>query len=440
MQQGSQTGQDKRLTDNASTQIRSTKTESDHNDFVQGERLRRHRSRNRRQQVLKIGTVISVLALLIAWLGQDELPEQQIAIALPAKETPDTAAPSRPIAVKPAEPVAPPAPATTTIPVAPPQTKPAVEQAVPAIQPSTVANTAPAQVVATAGKDIQRINEQAIHLVNEGNPRQAINLLEKSLLEHKDAGPLFDNLRRLYAGFATQSYQLALEPGKAKPVTVELVKTSGEAVSVQIASLDMKARSASQALPEKTTNLPELPAKTVLSSETSTRLIPPVANAQSPAAEVQTAAATTTPIATTQPPVAVASITKPESPSVAVAKDPTTAEKAEANRSVMAAVKRWADAWSKQDPDAYIAMYAPTFKPKDMTRAQWEAYRRDRLTKPKSIRIELSDQKAIMLSAQKMRVTFTQQYMSDSLKTSDKKTLELELIDNQWRITLESGR
>jgi murein L,D-transpeptidase YafK len=125
---------------------------------------------------------------------------------------------------------------------------------------------------------------------------------------------------------------------------------------------------------------------------------------------------------------------------VAVAKDPTTAEKAEANRSVMAAVKRWADAWSKQDPDAYIAMYAPTFKPKDMTRAQWEAYRRDRLTKPKSIRIELSDQKAIMLSAQKMRVTFTQQYMSDSLKTSDKKTLELELIDNQWRITLESGR
>jgi hypothetical protein len=31
-------------------------------------------------------------------------------------------------------------------------------------------------------------------------------------------------------------------------------------------------------------------------------------------------------------------------------------------------------------------------------------------------------------------------YASDALKANDKKTLELELIDNQWLIISESGR
>lgn len=402
--------------------------------MTQRDGLRRQRARNNRQQVLKIGTVISVLALLIAWLGQEELPpvpeQQQIVIALPAKEAvgfdalPKSA--TKPTAPEGAVSVpAPVLPAVTTIPVA--SGGHTAVQAVPAMSPSAV--VAPQQVTSIANKDILRINDQAIGLVHEGSPRQAIGLLEKTLLEHKDAGPLFENLRRLYAGFATQSYQLALEPGKAKPVTVELLSAGGESVSVQLASLDMKARSATQALPA-TTNLPELPAKPVLSSVSAN--VAPASPEGSAELSVARAEA-----------VAVEAIKSKETSketSKEESKGPTSAEKVEATRAVMAAVKRWADAWSKKDPDTYIAMYAPQFKPKDMTRAQWEAYRRDRLTKPKEIRVELSDQKAVMLTPTHMRVTFNQMYASDALKANDKKTLELELIDNQWRITSESGR
>jgi hypothetical protein len=399
--------------------------------------LRRQRTRNSRQQVLKIGTVISILALLIAWLGQDELPpEQTIAIALPVKGPSEfelaiannAPAPAKPASTETAKSPVQTAPATAVIPVAT-SSKTQEVQAVPAMVPASV--SAPSTVHNIASKDIQRINDQAIVLVNEGNPRQAIGLLENALLESKDSGPLFENLRRLYAGFATQSYQLALEPGKPTPVTVELVKTTGETVAVQIASLDMRARNATQALPASTSDLPEMPAKSVLSSDAS-----PAEMVTKDASTVKATQTTVTASSTQSPEVKPTSEVEAEPTS----KEPTTAEKVEASRAVMAVVKRWADAWSKKDPDTYIAMYAPHFRPKEMTRAQWEAYRRDRLTKPKAIRVELSDQKAVMLNPNRMRVTFNQMYASDALKANDKKTLELELIDNQWRIILESGR
>jgi hypothetical protein len=369
--------------------------------------------------------VISLLALLIAWLGQEDISiEQQISLALPEKEQSLFAQANQPVTLPKStetKPVTPAAPSVATIPVATSHSTAPVH-AVPSMAPSSV-NASPPLVVNLPAKEIQRINEQAISLVGEGNPRQAIGLLEKTLLEHKDAGPLFENLRRLYAGLATQSYQLALEPGKPKPVTVDLLNPSGDVVTVQIASLDMKARSAAKTLPTETTELPTLPVKPVLATEVAA--LPLVAEASgdnsSKSHESQVVAVS-------------------ESIESPVSKEPSTTEKVEANRAVMVAVKRWADAWSKQDPDGYIAMYSPTFKPKDMTRSQWEAYRRDRLTKPKSIRVELSDQKAVMLTKNKMRVTFNQMYASDALKANDKKTLELELIDNQWLIISESGR
>lgn len=409
-------------------------------DMSQRDGLRRQRARNSRQQVLKIGTVISVLALLIAWLGQDDLPpEQTIAIALPAKSPTEfelaVAGSAKPVSAEVVKAPTQSVPAMATIPVA---VNKAVEvQAVPAMAPAVVSPPPPA-VLNLATKDVQRINDQAIGLVNEGNPRQAIGLLETALLDNKDSGPLFENLRRLYAGFATQSYQLALEPGKATPVTVELVKTSGETVAVQIASLDMKARNATQALPASTDVLPEMPAKSVLSSESSVASKSDAISAEGLTEKVAQANASASLTAAKS---TAETMTETSSASVVPAtKEPSTSEKVEANRAVMAVVKRWADAWSRKDADTYIAMYAPNFKPKGMTHEQWSAYRRDRLSKPKSIRVELSDQKAVMLSPSHMRVTFNQMYASDSLKANDKKTLELELIDNQWRITSESGR
>jgi len=54
---------------------------------------------------------------------------------------------------------------------------------------------------------------------------------------------------------------------------------------------------------------------------------------------------------------------------------------------VLAAVNGWAKAWSAKDADAYLAYYASAFQvPGGEPRAAWEATRRDRITKPGSMK------------------------------------------------------
>jgi hypothetical protein len=370
--------------------------------------------------MLKIGGVLTLIGMGFAWLSQDPLPEQHTISLLPTPIQPPantTATPTNSKTESPittVTPVAPPVAKSTTIPVVTPQT--AAQQALPV---PAIAPPKPLEVEKTAPNkpNLQAINEQAIQLAVEGNPRQAVNLLEKSLIDHKEAGPMFENLRRLYAGFATQSYQLAMEPGKSKPVTVELLaQVGGTPITVPIAAQDMRARVVNNTLPAASA-LPTLPTETtVLASNTTTK----------PATEDKLTAPEANPTPTAAP--------------APVSTTPSASERAEASKAVMAAVKGWADAWTKQDVAGYIGAYSDTYHPKDMDRKQWEDYRKDRLSKPKFIRLELTELKAFMVTKTQMRVTFSQGYSSDTLKTKDKKTLELELIENQWRIISESNR
>jgi hypothetical protein len=379
---------------------------------LQAQRLKREAERQSsatisKRNMLKIGALITLIGLTVAWMGQDKIPEQTPIIALmPNNSAPTASVVTTPTVASPSVPK--PAP-VATIPVTANQT-----QTLPPM--AAIAPPAPKAVdIDKSAQGLLAVNEQAIQMASEGNPRQAINLLEKSLIDHKEAGPLFDNLRRLYAGFATQSYQMAMEPGKNKPITVELAKANGS-VTIQIAPQDMRARVTASA-PAATTSMPELPTSITLASSGLT----------APAAPSVATNTTSAPVAS-EPPA-------PSGP------PPLNAnERKEASNAVMAVVKSWSDAWAKQDVAGYIAAYAPTYKPKDMSRLEWEAYRKDRLTKPKFIRLELTDLKAFLVSNTRMRVTFNQSYASETLKTKDKKTLELELINDQWRIISETGR
>lgn len=380
---------------------------------LQAQRLKREAERENKanmskRNMLKIGALVTLIGLTVAWMGQDKIPDQSPIVAI----MPNNTAPIASVVTAPTVTAPTPVKPIASIPVTANQTQ---------VLPPMAAIAPPAPKAVDIDKSAQgllAVNEQAIQMASEGNPRQAINLLEKSLIDHKEAGPLFDNLRRLYAGFATQSYQMAMEPGKNKPITVELAKASG-AVTIQIAPQDMRARLSNTAQ-SATTTMPELPSSITLAS----------AGVTSP---VSTTNANTPSQQTTQP--ANTEATAPAGP------PPLNAnERKEASNAVMAVIKGWSDAWARQDVTAYIAAYAPTYKPKDMSRQEWEAYRKDRLTKPKFIRLELTDLKAYLVNNTRMRVTFSQTYASETLKTKDKKTLELELINDQWRIISETGR
>lgn len=112
---------------------------------------------------------------------------------------------------------------------------------------------------------------------------------------------------------------------------------------------------------------------------------------------------------------------------------------AKAATGVEAAVFQWAQAWSNRDVEAYLAAYARDFAAPGMTRANWEAQRRARITAPKSIDVKISDLK-IEQQGDSASASFRQTYRSDRLTSSVTKTLKLALEDGQWRIVGETSR
>lgn len=267
--------------------------------------------------------------------------------------------------------------------------------------------------------ELSRANQKAIELALAGQASQATNTLEQALLNDPQAGLVFENLRRLYAGFASQSYQLALEPSKPKPITVEL------------ANADKKILVALDA-PKNTSET----TKSVSTPPVTNKPIAPTPNNTEAVTEPAAASSTQTIEPIPMPVVKV---------NTTVVSEPTAAQKEAAQRkanlqALQQALKHWSDAWSKQDVKGYFASYAPTYSPKNTTRKAWMDYRQERILAPKRIKIELSDVKIVLVKPNLARISFTQSYTSDTLSARDQKSLELELINQSWLITNESGR
>lgn len=130
---------------------------------------------------------------------------------------------------------------------------------------------------------------------------------------------------------------------------------------------------------------------------------------------------------------------KPAAKPVATEPVPAKPTPAPASSNVEAAINNWAQAWSRRDVNAYLAAYASDFASSGMTRAAWEAQRRDRITAPKTIDVQISDL-TIDQQGDTVSATFRQAYRSDLLRSTVTKTLKLALQNGQWRITSETSR
>lgn len=107
-------------------------------------------------------------------------------------------------------------------------------------------------------------------------------------------------------------------------------------------------------------------------------------------------------------------------------------------RAVLAAVDAWARAWSAQDVDAYLATYADDFVPDGgMSRSAWAELRRQRLTAPSFIRVQVLDPEVEPLGPDRVRVRFRQVYESDTYSDRVTKVLELRRDATGWRIVRE---
>ena len=121
---------------------------------------------------------------------------------------------------------------------------------------------------------------------------------------------------------------------------------------------------------------------------------------------------------------------------------PATSSSSGADGSAQAleAVRGWAAAWSEQDPDRYLRYYARSFQPGGgLTRSAWANTRRQRLTTPGFIRIDI-DELEFQGNADRAVVSFRQRYSSDTFSDLVRKRLTLQVIDGDWRIVAEDSR
>ena len=387
---------------------------------------------------LRIGALITLIAGSAAWMGQESnpiIPTKENSLVLPAASNNATEQNyDKALATKPNQ--------------------------SDSVEPTSAVLNNNASEINNNQATLLSANTQAIQNARNGDPLLALNQLESVLLNDPQAGLVFNNLRRLYAGFASQSYQLAMDPTKNQAVTVELSDTQQKYnIQIPVMANNTNSRLALDNKIDSIKMMPNLPPITaipavgVATAETtqmaqveqknapSTEIVTPVqvVTSSQPTNPVNNIIENTTIALATSAKEKLAAVPIPE-PVIKLPPPLTAAERKDINTAVMLALKNWSDAWSKQDTTAYLASYSATYSPKGTTHKNWVEYRQVRIKTPKFVKIELSDQKAILIDNSHVRVTLTQDYASDTLKAKDKKTLELELINNKWQITSESGR
>jgi CubicO group peptidase (beta-lactamase class C family)/chromosome segregation ATPase len=104
-------------------------------------------------------------------------------------------------------------------------------------------------------------------------------------------------------------------------------------------------------------------------------------------------------------------------------------------------IKSWAKAWEQKHVDSYLAHYSKKFQPSGkISLAAWKKQRRQRLSNPKLIKIDISEVKNKTTSASRVRVDFTQKYQSNTYSDQVVKTFDLQWENGGWAIVKETSR
>ncbi len=99
----------------------------------------------------------------------------------------------------------------------------------------------------------------------------------------------------------------------------------------------------------------------------------------------------------------------------------------------------WAEAWSQQRVDDYLAFYSRDFQvPEQRSRTEWEEERRERIEKPSFIDLSLSAVQAVFLDPQRVSIRFRQRYRSATYEDVVLKVVVMGWEEGGWRILREN--
>ncbi len=241
-------------------------------------------------------------------------------------------------------------------------------------------------------------NNLAVMHAAAGDYDTAIEILKQGLATHPSYRTTYDNLTKVYGKLASEAYSKALgdERIDAEPLRLALLNGMAQAVTAATGGPATE---------------PSRVAASIREAEPESRPPAPV-----PAAPAPTAA---------PPP--------PQTPAATA-----TAGEAAIERAVWQTVQAWADAWSSQQADAYLAFYDPSFvSPGGSSRSEWEELRRRRVAAPGYVKISLAQLEVERPTADRAIAHFIQSYESDRFRDTVTKALELISTAAGWRIVGE---
>ena len=297
-------------------------------------------------------------------------------------------------------------------------------------------------------------NNLAVIYASEGHYDEARVALEKSIRTHPSYATAYDNLGDVYSKLASEAYDRALrlnasDAGASKKLTlVRELREPAQAAPLRLADASSAtaakptppaaAKSSPSVAPARGVAVtPAQRAKTVASAPIT--VVPAPAASASPPKAVA-AAAGSQPQADSHAASAAAKAASARAeeakPTIAAAKPPAApSAKSDPETDILRSVRAWAQAWSKQDVDAYLSFYAAEFKtPHGESRADWEQQRRARVGGPSKIKVALRDIKVVRHDERHVAVTFQQAYRSDRFQGRTRKTLEMVRVGDDWRI------
>lgn len=256
-------------------------------------------------------------------------------------------------------------------------------------------------------------NNLAVLYSSKGQFEKARVALELAIQTHPSYATAHENLGDIYAKLASQAYDKALQLDRSNNTAatkLNLVK--------DLFSTSPRALTAPRANVAAAGAAPVAVASAATKAPASAPAAPPVATPSAPVKSATSAPSAATPPAA--PPAA------PAAPVV------------DSKQDVLAAVTKWSRAWSSRNADGYLASYSKTFDPEgSQSRAAWAAARRERVTTPKRINVEVIEPSVQIMSANEARVVFRQNYTSDTLNAKSRKTLTLVREDGEWKISRE---
>ena len=241
-------------------------------------------------------------------------------------------------------------------------------------------------------------NNLAVLYASQQQYEKARLALEQAIQTHPSYATAHENLGDIYAKMASEAYDRALKLDKANTAAQTKLALIKDIFPINTRQQRPTAK----------------PSVVVVSTTVAAK---PAVTAAPPATPVN-------------PPPAAKPVEKPVEKIESPKQDPTQA--------ITAMVNQWAQAWSDKNVSAYLSHYASDFKtPKGESRSAWEKFRKERITAPKSIQVEVSAFKVSIKDDTHAQVTFRQHYKADTLNTSAAKTLVLIKSGDKWLIQQE---